>query len=151
VVGNVLEKGARAENLNAIAFASENCDVQGGGLWVINNTFYNRYLDVTFVANRSKAVAQVVNNVLAGAPAFLLKGPGTEHSNFGRPGASMADPAAYDFRLTSASQLIDAATDPGNADSMPLWPQFEYVHPASGRARQRVGALDLGAYEFCGW
>jgi hypothetical protein len=151
VVGNVLEKGARAENPNAIAFASENRDVQGGGLWVINNTFYNRYLDVTFVANRSKAVAQVVNNVLAGAPAFLLKGPGTEHSNFGRPGASMADPAAYDFRLTSASQLIDAATDPGNADSMPLWPQFEYVHPASGRARQRVGALDLGAYEFCGW
>ena len=151
VVGNVLEKGARAENPNAIAFASENREVQGGGLWVINNTFYNRYLDVTFVANRSKAVAQVVNNVLAGAPAFLLKGPGTEHSNFGRPGASMADPAAYDFRLTSASQLIDAATDPGNADSMPLWPQFEYVHPASGRARQRVGALDLGAYEFCGW
>jgi hypothetical protein len=53
--------------------------------------------------------------------------------------------------LTAESPLIDAAADPGNAESAPLWPQFEYVHPASGRARQRVAALDLGAYEFCGW
>jgi hypothetical protein len=63
----------------------------------------------------------------------------------------MIDPAAYDFRLIADSTLIDAGADPGTADAVPLWPQFEYVHPASGRARQRVAALDLGAYEFCGW
>jgi hypothetical protein len=28
-------------------------------------------------------------------------------------------------------------------------PQAE--HPASGHERQKVAALDLGAYEFCGW
>jgi hypothetical protein len=49
------------------------------------------------------------------------------------------------------SPLIDAGQDPGAADSFGLWPQFEYVHPASGRARQRIAALDAGAYEFCGW
>jgi hypothetical protein len=49
------------------------------------------------------------------------------------------------------SPLIDLAADPGTAGSESLWPQFEYVHPASGRARQRVAALDVGAYEFCGW
>jgi hypothetical protein len=65
----------------------------------------------------------------------------------GRPGRS----AAYNFQLTTDSPLIDLAADPGTAGSMPLWPQFEYVHPASGRARQRVAALDVGAYEFCGW
>jgi hypothetical protein len=151
VLGNVLEKGARAENPNAIAFASEKPGVQEGGLWVVNNTFYNRYLESTFVANRSKAPALVVNNVLAGAPADLLDGPGTEHSNFTRPDSGMADPAAYDFRLKADSRLIDAAADPGSADAVQLWPQFEYVHPAAGRARQRVAALDLGAYEFCGW
>ena len=35
-----------------------------------------------------------------------------------------------------------AAEDPGAADDVVLWPQFEYVHPAGGRPRQRVGALD---------
>jgi hypothetical protein len=151
VLGNVLEKGGRAENPNAIAFASEKRSAQEGGLWVVNNTFYNRRLNATFVANRGKAPALVVNNVLAGAPVVLLDGSGTDRDNFRRPQAGMVDPAAYDFRLTADSPLIDAGTDPGTADAVPLWPQFEYVHPASGRARQRVAALDFGAYEFCGW
>jgi hypothetical protein len=54
VMGNILEKGARAENPNAISFAAEMRDIQQGGLWVINNDFYNRHLDATFIANRSK-------------------------------------------------------------------------------------------------
>ncbi|MGH8239086.1 MAG: tetratricopeptide repeat protein, partial [Steroidobacteraceae bacterium] len=45
VVGNVLEKGGHADNHNVIAFASEKPGDQDGGLWVINNTFYNRHLD----------------------------------------------------------------------------------------------------------
>lgn len=151
VIGNVLEKGARAENPNAIAFASEKRGDAEGGLWVVNNTFYNRHLNATFVANRSKAPALVVNNVLAGAPAVLLDGGGTDRDNYRRPQGGMVDPAAYDFRLLADSPLIDAGADPGSANSVPLWPQFEYVHPASGRARQRIAALDLGAYEFCGW
>ncbi len=151
VIGNVLEKGARAQNPNAIAFASEKRGDAEGGLWVVNNTFYNRHLNATFVANRSKAPALAVNNVLAGAPMVLLDGAGTDRDNYRRPQGGMVDPAAYDFRLLADSPLIDAGADPGSAESVPLWPQFEYVHPASGRARQQVAALDLGAYEFCGW
>jgi hypothetical protein len=151
VLGNVLEKGPRSENPNAIAFASENRGQQEGGLWVVNNTFYNRRLNATFVANRSKAPALVVNNVLAGAPVVMLDGSGTDRDNYRRPQGGMVDPAAYDFRLRADSPLIDAGADPGSVDSVPLWPQFEYVHPASGRVRQRVAALDLGAHEFCGW
>jgi hypothetical protein len=151
VVGNVLEKGGRAENPNAIGFASENPGVQEGGLWVVNNSFYNRRVDASFVANRSKLATLVVNNVLAGAPAVLLDGRGEERSNFRQARAAMVDPGAYDFRPTVDSPLIDAGEDPGSADTVALWPQFEYVHPASGRARQRVAGLDVGAYEFCGW
>jgi hypothetical protein len=151
VLGNVLEKGPRSENPTAIAFASEKRGQEEGGLSVVNNTFYNRRLNATFVANRSKTPALVVNNVLAGAPMVMLDGGGTNRDNYRRPQGGMVDPAAYDFRLLADSPLIDAGADPGSADSVPLWPQFEYVHPASGRARQRVAALDLGAYEFCGW
>jgi len=151
VIGNVLEKGGRADNPNAISFAGENPKAEGGGLWVINNTFYNRLLDATFVANRSKMPVLIVNNVLGGAPAVLIDGKGTDHHNFRRPESALVDAAAYDFQVKADSPLIDAAVDPGSADSAPLWPQFEYVHPASGRARQKVAALDLGAYEFCGW
>jgi Flp pilus assembly protein TadD len=151
VLGNVLEKGERTENPNAISFAAEMPGVQEGGLWVINNSFYNRRVDASFVANRSKLPAVLVNNVLAGFPAVLLDGPGEDRNNFRQARAGLVDPGAYDFRLTAESPLIDAGQDPGAADSFALWPQFEYVHPASGRARQRVGTLDAGAYEFCGW
>lgn len=151
VIGNVLEKGERAENPNAIAFAAEIPGVREGGLWVVNNSFYNRLPNASFVANRSKLPAHVVNNVLAGFPSVLLDGPGEDRSNFRQARVGLVDPAGYDFRLTPDSPLIDAGQDPGAADSFGLWPQFEYVHPASGRARQHIAALDAGAYEFCGW
>jgi hypothetical protein len=118
---------------------------------VVNNTFYNCRVDGTFVANRSKLPSVVVNNVLAGVPAVLLDGPGEDRNNFRQARTAMVDAGAYDFRLTPDSPLIDAGQDPGAAKEFALWPQFEYVHPASGRARQRVATLDAGAYEFCGW
>jgi hypothetical protein len=151
VVGNVLEKGGRSQNPNAISFAAERRDVSEGGLWVVNNTFYNRFVDATFVANRSKLPMLVLNNVLLGAPVVLRDGPGADRNNSRKPAPGIANAAAYDFRLTADSALIDTAEDPGTAGDMGLWPQFEYVHPAGGRARQHVGALDSGAYEFCGW
>jgi hypothetical protein len=101
VIGNVLEKGGRADNANAISFAGENPKAQGGGLWVVNNTFYNRLLDATFVANRSKLPVLVVNNVLGGAPAVLLDGHGTDHRNFRRPESGLVNAAGYDFQPDS--------------------------------------------------
>jgi hypothetical protein len=101
VIGNVLEKGGRADNPNAISFAGENPKAEGGGLWVVNNTFYNRLLDATFVANRSKLPVLVVNNVLGGAPAVLLDGHGTDHRNFRRPESGLVNAAGYDFQPDS--------------------------------------------------
>lgn len=151
IVGNVLEKGGRSQNPNAISYAAERRDVAEGGLWVVNNTFYNRFVDSIFVANRSKLPMLVLNNVLLGAPTVLRDGPGTDRNNSRKPAPGIVDAAGYDFRLTAESALIDTAEDPGSAGEVGLWPQFEYVHPAGGRARQHVGALDSGAYEFCGW
>jgi hypothetical protein len=63
----------------------------------------------------------------------------------------MVDPAALNFQPLPDSPLIDGGVDPGSAGDVTLWPQFEYVHPASGRKRQRIGTIDVGAQEFCGW
>jgi hypothetical protein len=151
VIGNILEKGANSQNPNAISYAAERKDIEQGGLWVVNNSFYNRYAIATFVANRSKVPVVIANNVLGGARFLIRDGPGDEHHNYQDPQHVLVDPAAYDFRLLPDSPLIDAGVDPGQAGDVSLWPEFEYVHPASGRKRQHVGTLDLGAQEFCGW
>ena len=151
VIGNEMLKGARAENPNAISYASERPGIETGRLWVVNNSVHNRYLNATFVRNRSQRPVQVINNVLAGAPMSLKAGAVETVGNYQAPEHGLVDSARLDFGLKPDSPLIDAGTDPGSADGVSLWPEYEYVHPATGRPRQRVAAIDIGAREFCGW
>jgi len=151
VIGNELLKGARAENPNAISFASERPDIETGRLWVINNSLHNRYLNAAFVRNRSQRPVTVMNNVAVGAPISLKAGIADLQANYQAPAHGLRDGPQLDFGLKPDSPLIDAGADPGFADGVSLWPEFEYVHPASGRPRQRVAAIDIGAHEFCGW
>ncbi len=151
VIGNELLKGARAENPNAISYASERPDIETGRLWVVNNSLHNRYLNAAFVRNRSQRPVRVINNVLAGAPMSLKAGAVEVVGNYQAPEHGLVDSARLDFGLEPDSPLIDGGTDPGSVDGVSLWPEFEYVHPASGRPRQRVAAIDVGAREFCGW
>lgn len=151
IVGNEFLKGLRAENPNAISYAAERPDVATGSLWVASNSLYNRYIYATFVRNRSRRPALLVNNVIAGVPIAMKGGPAETRANFEIEGHGLRDPARLDFTLLPDSPLIDAGVDPGAAGEVSLWPQFEYVHPAGGRPRRRVAALDIGAHEFCGW
>jgi hypothetical protein len=151
VIGNELLKGARAENPNAISYASERPGIETGRLWVVNNSLHNRYLNAAFVRNRSQRPVVVMNNVAVGAPISLKAGIVDLRANYQAPDHGLRDAAKLDFGLKSDSPLIDAGTDPGAVDGVSLWPEFEYLHPASGRPRQRVAAIDIGAREFCGW
>ena len=151
VIGNELLKGARADNPNAISYASERPAIESGRLWVVNNTLYNRYLNATFVRNRSQRPVLAVNNVVTGAPVALKAGLVELRANHQGVEHGLRDAPQLDFEPLPDSPLIDAGTDPGSVDGVALWPEFEYVHPASGRPRQRVAALDIGAREFCGW
>jgi hypothetical protein len=151
VIGNELLKGARAENPNAISYASERPDIETGRLWVVNNSLHNRYLNATFVRNRSQRPVHVINNVLTGAPMSLKAGAVETVGNHQAPEHGLVDSARLDFGLKPDSPLIDDGTDPGTVDGVSLWPEYEYVHPATGRPRQRVAAIDIGAREFCGW
>src|SRR5262249_5353219 len=82
VIGNILEKGADSQNPNAISYAAERKDISDGGLRVVNNSFYNRYANAIFVANRSKVPLLIANNLLGGAPFRVRDGPGEEHHNY---------------------------------------------------------------------
>jgi hypothetical protein len=151
VTGNELLKGARADNPHAISYASERPDVAEGSLWVVNNTFYNRYPEATFVRNRSQRPVRVVNNVAVGAPVSLKAGAVELEANRQDVFHGLRDAPGLDFGLLPDSPLIDAGIDPDEAQGRSLLPEFEYLHPASGRPRQRVAAPDAGAREFCGW
>jgi hypothetical protein len=156
VVGNELLKGARSQNPHAVSYAAEDPDVASGRLWIVNNSFWNRYPFATFVRNASQRPATLVNNVVAGAPALLLKGNGEEITNYSAQRPGLRDPGQLDFALTADSPLIDAGTDRaslagGTEGGANLVAAFEYADPAAGRARRKVGPIDIGASEFCGW
>ncbi len=151
VVGNVLLKGARAANPHAISYAAEKPDVDYGQLWVVNNTLWNRYPYAVFVRNASRRPATLANNVAAGAPLMLLKGPGTGITNYAAQRPGLRDPAKLDDSPTEDSPLIDAGTDMAARGDRQLVAAFEYAHPAGKRPRPRVGPIDIGAVEFCGW
>jgi hypothetical protein len=125
--------------------------IETGRLWVVNNSLHNRYLNAAFVRNRSQRPVTVLNNVAVGAPISLKAGIADLQTNYQAPDHGLRDAPKLDFGLKPDSPLIDAGTDPGSVDGVSLWPEFEYVHPASGRPRQRVAAIDIGAREFCGW
>lgn len=151
IIGNELLKGARAENPNAISYASERPGIETGRLSVVNNSLHNRYLNAAFVRNRSQRPVVVMNNVAVGAPVSLKAGIADLAANYQAPDHGLRDAPRLDFSLKPDSPLIDAGTDPGEVGGLSLLPEFEYVHPASGRPRQRVAAIDIGAHEFCGW
>ncbi len=150
VIGNDLLKGARSTNPYAISYASERPAATSGHLWVVNNTFYNRRLDATFVRNRSELPVRVVNNVVAGAPATLKAGTVEVDHNHQGPDHGLTDGARLDFTPLPGSPLIDSGIEIEPIDGESLRPAFEYVHPASARPRQRVGPIDRGSREFCG-
>lgn len=82
---------------------------------------------------------------------LLLDGLGEERNNPLGANQGIADPAQLEFELLPDSPLIDAAAPPPESLGATATPEFEYVHPANGRPRRRVGPPDIGAFEFCGW
>ena len=55
-----------------------------------------------------------------------------------------------DYHLTAGSRAIDAGIDPGRSSGFTLTPVAEPSQPFGEEPRPRIGALDLGAYEYRG-
>ncbi|HJS21460.1 MAG TPA: tetratricopeptide repeat protein [Steroidobacteraceae bacterium] len=151
VLGNVMQQGSRTENPAMVAFAAESPGGSADRLYMAFNTLYNVWFEGIFVDNKSAAPALLVDNIFAGAPAQILRGPGETLGYVAASRVALADPRVAGFQLGPDSFAIDAAVDPPQVPGWDLEPAFEYVHPASVRARPVIHLRDVGALEFCGW
>jgi hypothetical protein len=151
VLGNEMQQGSHTENPSMVSFAAESAGGADDRLYVAFNTFYNVWLDGIFIDNKSAAPAVLVDNIFAGAPAQILRGPGETLGYIAAPRVALADPREAGFQLGAESFAIDAAVDPPQVPGWDLRPTFEYVHPASVRPRPVIYLPDVGAQEFCGW
>lgn len=150
IVGNEMQKGSENSNPHFISFGEEVADRPNQALLIVNNTFYNNGFNATIVHNATEYDTIIANNLFAGAPALLNRGPAVETHNLRRPGAWLADTAGYDYRLTPEAPAIDAGLDPATIPGLTQLPDAEYRHPARGQSRRNVGPVDIGAREFCG-
>jgi hypothetical protein len=155
LIGNIVQKGASAENSAIISYAAENANAGLLELYVVNNTIVNdRPAGGRFLQLRSGTKATVVNNILYG-PGVSWTTDGvtviadhnyieTSRNNSPR----LADPASFDYRLLADSPCRDAGVLPGIADGEPLAPEREYSYDARTVPRAAFGAIDIGAFEY---
>jgi hypothetical protein len=144
VIGNVIQKGPRAENNTLIAYAAEGTENENQELYVINNTMISQVTSGTFVrAYAPPSRSLIVNNIMVGSGS--VDAPGADH-NLRARSIRFADRAGGDYHVTD-SRARDAGVNPGEARGRSLAPKFEYVHPLGFRPRRQDAALDLGAFE----
>jgi len=143
IIGNVIDHGASSPNRYMISFGGEGLRHEDNSLRVVNNTIFNRRLDANVVHNFADAPAELVNNIVAGAPVGLLVGAGVSRSNWMGADHGLIDPRHHDYGLRHNAEAIDAG------EPYPIEPTMEYVHPVRGRPRLEVWRIDLGAREAC--
>lgn len=163
IIGNVLIKGSKAENRNAITYGTEGLTNSNKKVYIVHNTMLNSRNTVTFLYSKEKAdTAIFANNICTGSniqSTALVSGEIMEQNNFTSNSIEKLEFVNFannDFSLKSNSPAIDDAVD--LQDSL-LIPKFEYVHPLQTKERfqeivfnqqsQKTELkLDVGAYEF---
>jgi len=167
VIGNIIEKGPKAENYTMIAFAMEGPTNPVQELYVVGNTMIMDRSSGIFIRSRGPNPATVADNIFAG-PGDLISGSGKFVNNVlsnnaradGDPNANggrgnrivadvrFADPTRYDYHLLPGSPAIGAGADPGDGAGYKLLPVYEPLTPLGFTARPAGGALDAGALSF---
>ena len=163
ILGNIIHKGANAENGNVIGYGLEG---------MTDSTYYNViYLARnTIVSDRSASTLlrldtntvtlRAVNNIIVGTTTFLTGKAATIDTamNIFLKQASQAgfiDAAAYNYGITSTSVARGKAgpdgdftviDNQGRKVSMPIIPAGVYKHVCW--YEPRIGTADVGAYEY---
>jgi Right handed beta helix region len=148
LIGNLLHKGAHADNSTLVSYGAEGLAYPVNELYVVNNTMVNDYPGGRFIfaAPGTKQV-KVINNIFAG-PGTVLAGTGDSSHNLQANDPGFVNRAKYDYHLKTGSPAIDAGIDPGTGNGFQLIPKAQYAHPLAEQPRPRSGPLDLGAFEY---
>ena len=150
IIGNLVQKGPRAENAAFVSYGAEGITHSVNQLFVVNNSFVNdQAWGGQFIKLKAQpAVARLVNNIFVGRGKILQDGTAEQSHNLVSRNPGFKDRTHFDYRLIARSPAIDAAIDPGTADGFDLRPMEEYVAKTGKRTRRIVGAVDIGAYEY---
>jgi hypothetical protein len=152
VMGNLFMQGPQATNKRLISYGSESLTNPVNKLYVVNNTMLNKRHTGTFVyVENGTSTAKLINNLFCGTGDILEGVADTTHNMYFSDiaDAFLQNESAFDYQLTQYSPAIDRGTDPGMADTFPLNPNAEYLHPVSYKARTNDDAhMDIGAYEY---
>lgn len=149
LIGNLIQKGPRADNSTLVSYGAEGHSYPINELCVVNNTMVSDHPGggrFVLAASGTKQV-KVINNIFAG-PGMVLAGPGDSSHNLQANDPGFVNRAKYDYHLKAGSAAIDAGVPPGTAAGFALAPTAEYVQLLSERPRSKIGEIDLGAYEF---
>jgi hypothetical protein len=156
MVGNILHKGAKAQNTRVVAYGMEGLKHERNALYVVNNTMlYENHRPSSFFVRVEKTPAGfapvIRNNLCIGnVPLCNIATAETAGNLLFKTAAEagVADAAKYDFHLKSGSPCIDKGVAPGKVGDFDLTPTFQYIHPGKNEPRPAAGKLDVGAFEY---
>ncbi|HEY1506335.1 MAG TPA: hypothetical protein VGF92_18670 [Stellaceae bacterium] len=166
IIGNVIEKGPKADNYAMIAMAMEGPTLREQELYIIGNTMVMDRSSGLFVHSRSPGLAIVADNIMTG-PGQPMEGNGRLISNVVGGGASSSgldanggsgnktvrdvgfvDPARADYHLKAGSPAIGAGIDMDQVNGFRLMPEFQNAYPLGIEPRAASNPPDDGAYRF---
>ena len=147
VIGNIIQQGENTKNYSFLGYGFESMNHPINEIYISGNTLVNDNDKGIFFQIKDGATAKIVNNLLVG-PGTVLQGPGELTNNIQTDDPGFIDRDNFDYRLLSSSIAIDGGVDPGSAYEYDLTPKFHYVHPAGKEARNIIGNIDVGAYEY---
>lgn len=163
ILGNIIHKGANAENGNVIGYGLEGMpdSTYYNAIYLARNTIVSdRSASTLLRIDTNTVMLRAVNNIIVGTTTFLTGKAATVDTatNIFLKQASQAgfiDAAAFEYGITSTSVARGKAGPDGNFTvidnqgkklSMPIVPAGVYKHVCA--YEQRVGTADVGAYEY---
>lgn len=162
IIGNVMQQGPKSPNHSMVAYSAEGNSTGTGTqthpvqkVYVVNNTVVNEIVGKgTFLNLYDKGLTEaiVANNLVVGLKDTSLVGlsPGkaTLINNIITTTPGFFSESGRNYALTGSSPAVNKGANAGLGNGLSLAPDFQFVYPASGRARTALGALDVGAYEY---